>query len=495
MQHYEAVETLNRILPEILKGDVSANLVKVASRNRWHPEVLRKVAHVYNMARTLSVYDSDNRGGRPAVIDPPEVVNAYLKVAAVAAEEPVAFRDTWGLPANGTVLKLAGASHEIEPTRARDFWSGTGLPQVEVSAGPTAVSPMEMKRAFHEGLACYREVRQIGYNKACESAEQLEKVALAINSFNDKSAAFNRVATDAHGVFGDTDRAAVWIEKLAARCGDLGIDTSTYDSNAWKGVVVARDHTTFAQNLKMAADAHDMVLGAERVKLDYLSKAASIAAEHGSLLGIEGHMAMRRLMHEEFPGIEQSQDKEASDRTDEWLASLDKLAAAPGERRPKSEGEKDNVVDFPGGGERPRQQPKERGFAEGFGNAVSTAVGGGKGGYGLVRGHLDAKRGENEMKAEGEEAERFRILRLTRAAGHLQRLMHTDEVLREKPFERVSSAFNTILGASPEVASDPELLRLLLRQALETQGVDIESAGAARKFEYGGYRKDIPVPR
>jgi hypothetical protein len=76
----------------------------------------------------------------------------------------------------------------------------------------------------------------------------------------------------------------------------------------------------------------------------------------------------------------------------------------------------------------------------------------------------------------------------TRSVAALQRLMITDEVLSKKDPDKVFEAFQTIRRASPEVASDPSLLRLMLRQAMETQGVDIDTASAGRAYEYGQYK-------
>jgi hypothetical protein len=83
----------------------------------------------------------------------------------------------------------------------------------------------------------------------------------------------------------------------------------------------------------------------------------------------------------------------------------------------------------------------------------------------------------------------------TRSMATLQKLMMTDDIISGKDPEQVIEAFNTIRMASPEVASDPSMVRILLRNALETQGVDIDSAGAARKFTEDKRKNDLAAAR
>jgi hypothetical protein len=89
----------------------------------------------------------------------------------------------------------------------------------------------------------------------------------------------------------------------------------------------------------------------------------------------------------------------------------------------------------------------------------------------------------NKSRAEGHALNREQVASATRAMATVQRLMAQDEILSTKDPEKVFEAFNTIRSASPEVAGDMSLLRIMLRNALDYQGVDIDTASAARKFQ------------
>ena len=61
--------------------------------------------------------------------------------------------------------------------------------------------------------------------------------------------------------------------------------------------------------------------------------------------------------------------------------------------------------------------------------------------------------------------------------------MISDEVLSTKDPELVFNAFQSIRASSPHIATDETVLKLLLRQATEIGGLDIDTGGAIRKFD------------
>lgn len=83
MDHREAIQTLKDILPEITQaGDTGDALLKVASRSRWAPTQLEKVAFLYNTLRTVNFLDrkagTDERGGSFSLLDVPDLVSRFV---------------------------------------------------------------------------------------------------------------------------------------------------------------------------------------------------------------------------------------------------------------------------------------------------------------------------------------------------------------------------------------------------------------------------------
>jgi hypothetical protein len=91
--------------------------------------------------------------------------------------------------------------------------------------------------------------------------------------------------------------------------------------------------------------------------------------------------------------------------------------------------------------------------------------------------------GENKERAYNTGLDREQIARDTRAAATLQKLMIKDEILSTRDPEQVWQAFQSIRNASPHVAGDETMLKLLLRQATEIGGLDIDTGGAIRKYD------------
>jgi hypothetical protein len=90
---------------------------------------------------------------------------------------------------------------------------------------------------------------------------------------------------------------------------------------------------------------------------------------------------------------------------------------------------------------------------------------------------------ENAATNKGHVLNREQIAKDTRAAALLQKLMIRDEVLSSKDPELVWQAFQSIRNSSPNIANDETMLKLLLRQATEIGGLDIDTGGAIRKYD------------
>lgn len=490
MRQTEAVDTIYRLLPSMKDEAPEAVMEKYAASNRLAPAQLERLGHVFNTASTLATLERD-REASPPLVDVPQMVDRYVRTSgrakrasffeqpeqqkAASAETPkYELPNVWGKQPEAPLPEIAKEAADRGPERIRVFEQALNLAERAVEEEATAASKYAA------------EIHQL--------ARRLARDAFAPEKYA-------TLVADTAGLSSDAE-AEIIRHKLANELAGLGVDVRQ-DTYKVPPVVLARDRTglygqveSACRHLKEAMEAHSSLLESLTVANDMaallpgnwrVERLAEKQARRIDLLAEAGG-----LLKEAAPDKKKDPDphfgavSKDADRIEAILADLQHGTGDPG---------------TPEYRENHRYRDLVRPLAGMGFHATLGALSGGARFYGervpaelsrwSLGGPVSKAMGlpelalKNHARARNQGLDRRQIEQDAIAGAQLKKMMLTDDILSTKDPGQVFEAFQSIRRAAPEVSTDPSILRLLLRQAMQTQGVDIDTASAARKYQFG----------
>jgi hypothetical protein len=485
MHQREASDIILGLLPEFEKRDPGEVLLKVARTKGMAPAQLEKLGTTFNTMSVLMQQERD-RNTPPVLLDvlgmTREYVDNYKAASAVSIfdDEPIA----------GPVLEKA-ASVAATPDVRRELGWGVTVPIVVRDSTPKPVHlTTREKWAAVQGTIQSVTDHCRRYDELLGAAfTATDKLAEKIASSQDPARTLATLQRDLN----EADGIPPCFDIVKVACEERGVTTDIQVGAS----VLRRDHTGLMPHLKLASARCEALVNSRETIFDGLEQLKKAQEDFAG--DIYAWRAISKAASEAEKIL--------------TLLTLGK-SASPERYRDEEEKEKNKSKRSPSKGTGTLQAAEEAfedgRLADGFGSLTSAGVNkavetlnatGDAILQGLPRAweqftprgevakFMDETWGEDNRKARANtELDLKRVESDTRSVAALQRLMLTDEVLSKKDPEKVFEAFQTIRRASPEVASDPSLLRLMLRQALETQGVDIDTASAGRSYEFGQYK-------
>ncbi len=477
MKQTEAADTIFSLLPQMKQEAPDKVITKYAKANRLSAAQVERLGHVFNTASTLATLEKD-RNAAPTLLDVPQMVQGYV-------------RDT------GTSKRASFLDEHPEfPEIAAAVPKVSEVPRIWKSVEEPATLPKVAQQGDIKGLNQQLEL-------ACEAAEraldetafEMQKYAAVMSDIagqllrdEDPQAKLATLLADTMDVVSPYEFDAV-SNKLANAFRAHGVEVQ---DNSWQKappIVLSRDRTGFGdavqkglEHLKLAIHCQAQMAEALHIASDCLNV---MPDEHKLQADYKlDKVAARILSLGETTGILQKEAGTAPKKSDD-----------------------DEILEFVSEGKRDEYDkpygvrhlfPKAfKGVASESQEALDTY----SKLYGTeIPGMLDYIRADsplgqsfgltqraerNQERARAQGAARVTAAQDTESVANLKKLILTDEILSTKDPERVVEAYNSIRSAAPEVAADISVLRLLLRQAMETQGVDIDTATAARKFTGG----------
>ena len=489
MNQREAVDTLFQLLPRMEKETPEKVFTKYAAEKRLAPAQLSKLGHVFNTASTNVTLKKD-RNGRPTLIDVPAMVSDYVETTGRSSKKA---HESFLSDGSAPLLEKAASVEEpyqFSRGNVPDVWNG-GKAYLENQKVASAPKPLDYRSAGRDAITLVDRALEEYADKMADFHGEVSKIAKALSS--DKEKTLEKVATYVTDLGGLTSEAetAIIVDSLNKRFKSAGINLPLEDGGKriTSQVVLHRDRTgqmpaarNAIEHVKAALAAHGSILDGMSFLKEHeaeirkdpaldrrLDKLARQVDNQGTVLGL-------------FKGASTAKKDPAEDAYDSQMRDANE--------------DLDSAVEGPDG--------RELRYGDAAGSAARiAALGGGKllhkgirlavsdiPGYikeftqqGTLGQTLEPTARENAARSQGHALNREQIAKDTRAAALLQKLMISDEVLSTKDPELVFNAFQSIRASTPHIATDETVLKLLLRQATEIGGLDIDTGGAIRKFD------------
>lgn len=505
MNHAVAVDVIYDLIPKMASESPEAVLHSYAEDNDLAPEQLAKLARVFNSCSTLHQLGKD-RNSRPFLVDPPAIVRDYIEKTSCSKLD---LEDSFLFGTKGKEASAPPPAASSGPLEVPAIWKAARPVEPAPEEVPV-VSDSEQYRRWKMALA---HEAKTAIKLAEESSQLVDsyragmaKLARDISnrSYREEVQFMPELEKDAHGYFNgaEIDSAFGMLEKIS---GELGLTCVRMDKGASEDlskVILHRDRTGFIPALKEAWGQFKQAAEKMAAFDDSLDKLFEL--KESKWLDAAGKETLRKVAAE-VRAVSYITEKTANARPrpdpregGSAGRDFDALARAFG-GKPSTGGSKIKGETPPAGDwsslEHVVQLPIHirRDLASGLGEAYDFGKDllGTFSHDGELADTLSRVAERNHGIVNRNNVNLGRVAEDTRAMASLQRLMLTDEIIGGKDPDQVVEAFNTIRVASPEVASDPSLLRILLRNSLETQGVGIDEAGAVRKFTEDKRKNDI----
>jgi len=476
MKQTEAVDIVYSLLPKMDKETPDQVITKYATQQKLSAAQVERLGHVFNTASTLATLEKD-RNSSPTLLDVPKMVSSY--VAETGKRKRASFL--------GEELQTKAAASVETPKSAE-------VPRIWKSVEEPQTLPKEATVNAHEIKSRFEFACEVAERALDEEAFELQKYAQAFDQISKRlmkeEAPILKLATllaDTRELVSPYEHDAV-SSKLAGAFRSHGFKVEEQSLNSAPPIILARDRTGYWPEVQK---------GLEHLKL---------AIHHQAQLTEALHIANDCVRN--LPVDQQLNAEYKLDKTAARILSLGETIGVFKEAAdPAKKSEPDNIIDFVTEGKRDEYGqvygvkhliPKAiegagsvmSGTAEGLGDVYGRAIPSYLNQFradsplGMALG-LTQRAEANKRRAESQGQARVTAAQDTESVANLKKLLINDEILSTKDPERVVEAYNSIRTAAPEVAADISVLRLLLRQAMETQGVDIDTATAARKFTGG----------
>jgi hypothetical protein len=497
MNQREAVDTMFRLLPQMEKDTPENVFVKYAADKRLSPAQLTRLGQVFNTTSTNVTLQKD-RNGTPSLIDVPAMVGSYVNSTGRSPKHAhQSFLSEGDAPQQEKAAAATGYS--FSRGHVPDVWNG-GRPGIEHQKVARAAPVPDVRAAGRDAISLVNLALEEYGNKSADYHAEIRKIAQEFTIDRDKALEkYATFANDLPGVLSSQMETECILGSLGSRFKAAGINLPLEDGGKRirEKVVLYRDRTGQVQkaaaaieHLKAATAArlaisdgmqflkeHEDELRKDPLLDRQLNKVATQVENYGAVLGL-----FKDASPERAP---------AEDATTSGIDRASRgLDAALTSRPPKIEDEDDNIRDLRYGDAGLHaaklvglhaQKGLNRGskaVLEDIPRMVDEFTEEGRLGK-LLRFTV----GDNARRVGDVAMNREQLARDTRAAAVLQKLMIKDEVLSTRDPEQVWQAFQSIRSASPHVAGDETMLKLLLRQATEIGGLDVDTAGAIRKYD------------
>lgn len=443
MQRDEILRKLEEIVPSIqASSDAEGTLLKFASDHNLSPAQLEAVAQVYNTGRALTFYSkSASRGATFRLVNTEPLLDRYTDHCKKAGLEPsgLAKAASTGIVEGGrfphyrqitggyeTLEKVASVKDEV------DTWCREKLAQMRKS---------DMSR---QAVQTAEEIKSASMDDIRVRLDELKQEV----RFNKQ--AFFELEEDAHDMW----KAGSWKSTFNTISGYLksvncDVDSFRYEESKKASRAVAIDRTGL---LKLAEEIKDNL---ELIKAsnDFIEEIKSAAKDLND------------------PPKDKDKKKEEKKKSPVDPA-LPSGGAPTGSGAPAVPPETPDfngppLEDFPEVEysapevQKSKDAPILKGFMEGFDSSKMKAP--------SLKSPLNAGRdvitsvydGKNRRQQKRDEA-----VEQDNTTAALQRLMVTDPILAEASPEDVIQHFNTIHEIAPSLSTDPQKLKLVLREAV-----------------------------
>jgi hypothetical protein len=475
MTQSDAIQVIQRLIPKMEGSSPEQVLSKYATDRRLAPAQLERLGHVFNTASTLSAMERD-RESAPVLLDVPTMVRSY--------------KEATGRPARASALfdepQQKAASAAIPSLHSRELPAVWEEPQQKVAAAPAELPAKKISSQVYlmKALPKARELLKVAADRRFDFFDRVKALQKEAKAAGFKVDDLNTLYSDLKRRLGPDSARAV-TGKFATF---LANEVELIDLPE---LHIDRDRTGFRDKLASAWSLLEESHEAHQAFCDVcgdLDKHASVCTD------FQTRERVRHFLQEASRlgkyGLALDFEKEAAPvAAGPWAGSNDyarraeenwkELEEAETEQQPLS----DRIPAFLAGTFYAAGAAKDE-AQKLFGHDIPQIVDefSPQGRFGQ---YLDQQLGrKNRAKLRDQQLDYDRIATDTQSMANLQALVMKDDILATKPFDKVFEAFQAIRRASPEVASDRSLLRIMLRQAVETQGLDIDTATAGRKFEF-----------
>lgn len=471
------IDAFREVMPQIRNSnDPEGSLLKYASDKNLPPAVLERLAQVHNTAKTLNVMSKaaqqEDRGQSFSIIDTPELLARYTTWEP-PAKSAFPYDDNalgWLERDSFSLSKAAGEKVVVEDqvpdllgqVRGHDRYDYTE----KAAAAPESVARVKPASEVKREIQFLADIASEMDFHVGSIYERQKSAAILNPNF------CGEVYQDARLEHAPADVLQV-LTKFAAWLNHHGIRQEPFTSFEKDERIIATDRHKAAGWVEELVGHTTTILGATGMALEMAKEASNVTDEEVSHLGgmhdvysgetggfeenISGATPTSRVMDLEPPG---PGNASSLDEVEETSSGPSGTSGGGGSKK-KEEGKASS----------PKGKPERKLTADpkGRGRIDLSALPNAAGDYtgGLIASRADALHRQQlvQDKATAD----------LNAITVLQRLMLTDEVLSEANPEEVVSQFNTIRRANPELAQDPNLLKIALREAVGYGGMPLHS--------------------
>lgn len=486
MKQTEAVDVVYSLLPRMKAEDPAQVMSKYASARGLSAAQLERLGHVFNTASTLATLEKD-RNGSPALVDVPQMVDGYVRTTG--SRKRASFFDTEAAPEQ----PMAKAASQLP-----DVWveRQEALPDFEKQAKAVDRRP-DQRRVLEQAVDLAERAVEEQATAMSKYAAAVYQTARTIAREEDPYIKFATLIADVQGLSSEAE-SQIYGDKLATELQGLGIDVRQNGRQA-KPVVLSRDRTGLydqvregLNHLKVAVDNHACLLETVKVASDMMAelgddwRAGNIAMKAAARIDLLAEAA--GIVKEAAPDKKKEYGSDDYGRANRYADRAETILKSRENREidKDTEEEKYRASDV---------------YAPLLGAGFHGALGAARHGAQFYRENIPAylkymspsgpvgqalepwaEEAGNRAKSQG--LQRRQMEQDAIAGAVFKKVYMTDEILSTKPYHQVLEAYQSLRRASPELSTDPSIVRLMLRTAMETQGLDIDSASAARKYQY-----------
>lgn len=418
------------ILPKVKKGSKPEDvLLKFANEQNFTPAILEGMGHLYNTAKTLSFLEkSANRGATFPIIDVPELVDKYIEVRptkkATAPQSEDTLDNLFDLPELFAEINREGTIDEPAPVKM---------------AMENPLIRANHKRDLSRIEIDY--VKQAKFDLQMDAQKSVDTIERKLReSFGDYS--FHQMEQDAIYAIGPEVKSAM--DKIATALVSAHVPVKRASDGGVR---------------RLVKDPYHMLDQVEHV-VDCLCKLA--AADE--MLKEAGAMQAAR----------------EADQIDTLVAPEHEHAGGRSEGHAGKSHKGPSKMQFPGSGQAPsgnqdsgakKKGPSSNGATEPSTYFGHISAGIDKHGPSLLKSLYGGGSGPFSPRRNKEQEMVDSSHQDARHLSVLQNLMHTDDVLAEADPEQIVSIYNTLKENAPELAGDPNTARVILRSAIQHDGI------------------------
>lgn len=464
MDHDQVIKTLESLIPQGAKSGPENVLVKYASENNLAPAQLERIAQMYNVAMTINFMNkSASRGDTFQLIDTTKLMSKYTDTdTSKEAHIPDEWA-TWITPDNTmdkTASSFSSGIYDMPDivAMAKGEPKGGFVEEQSDTAYPalTLASSWESFRKESFDKFEMDSVHRIIH----EAEEEYRKCASDIQELIQiKGASFQEMVHDVY--FSTSESVSAVMPKIASylsstRCPG-SLDASVPSTKKTPSLV--RDRWGVVGIAEKAASALDTIK-ASRAYIDMYEKEASQKTQRKTPSGKATEDEKENSKKPKGKSV--ADESENEDAVSAITSPYDRYLADA--RGPKKDQKQIPTKLEPGLGD-----VAESGFGAAKKMLDTDTYFGGLGGFDSQLKSIFPTRTNTTQKVI--DTSRSEAANITT----LQRLLVTDPIISEADPNTVISLYNTLQKANPDIASDPNVLRFALREAIQYDAVPMHT--------------------